>query len=197
MARRKVNITMPNLDNLNLEVRLEGQWTQLDRLSDKFIPSVKLGYDKGISHFAQRILSVVKRSLATGIPPPNSGTRWPELADSYVKRYGQHPIYHLTGLYFRSVDLWEYKSRTLVGLPINKRRADSGGLTLNQLAVILEYGSRLDGTWATGYIPARPIWGPTLKSVGGTEELKKIILTNIRRQLRVDCGVHARQVRYG
>lgn len=197
MARRRVNVIMPNLNDLNLEVRVDGQWEQLDKLADRFVPSVQKGYQNGVNLFARRLLAVVKRALATGTPPPNSGVRWTELSDSYVKRYGRHPIYHLTGLYFRSVDLWEYKSRTLIGLPVNKRRAGSGGITLNQLAVILEYGSRLDGTWATGYIPARPVWGPSLKSVGGPEELKKTILTNIRRQLRTDCGVNARQVRYG
>lgn len=186
---KKVNITLPNISDLSLEIKLEGDWNKVNYMVENLGTSIQRGYDMAISKFARDLLRIVKRSLVTGIPPIGGGVTWQPLSPSTIKRYGKHPIYNLTGLYSRSVGLYQYKSRTLVGLPIGTRRSSQNKLTLNQLAIILEFGSR------DGKIPSRPVWSPSLRAVGGKVKLRKSILTEIRRQL-LKYGVKPNQVRW-
>lgn len=186
---RKVNLTLPNIADLNLQVKLEGDWRRLDVLSDELGPSIQQGYDIATNKFANHLLKIIKKSLHTGIPPFGSGVHWQPLAQSTIKRYGPHNLFYLTGLYARSVGLYSYKSRVLVGLPINNRLSSQKNLTLNQLAKTLEFGSH------DGRIPSRPLWGPAIKSVGGRTQLKRMILTEIRRKLN-QHGIKANQVKW-
>lgn len=188
MARR-VNITLPKVSDLTPQVKLEGDWEKVTALVENLGPSIQRGYDVAVNKFARDLLRIVTRSLTTGIPPIGGGVTWQPLSPSTIERWGQHSIYNLTGLYSRSVGLYSYKSRTLVGLPIGTRRASQKKLTLNQLALILEHGSK------DGRIPARPVWGPSLAAAGGKAKLKKSILTEIRRQL-LKHGVRPNQVKW-
>lgn len=186
---RKVNITLPNISDLTLQVKLDGDWQKVDRLVSNIGPSIQTGYDKAISSFSKKLLGIVKKSLTLGIPPVGGGVVWQPLSPATIRRWGQHPIYNLTGLYSRSVGLYVYKSRVLVGLPINHRRSSQKKLTLNQLAKILEFGS------SDGRIPPRPVWAPSLKACGGRKEIKKLILTSIRKEL-LKYGIRPNQVKW-
>ena len=186
---RKVNITVPKLSGLTLHVKLEGDWQKVDALVSDLGPSIQRGYDSAVNSFAKKLLSIVKKSLTLGIPPVGGGVVWQPLAPATIRRWGQHPIYNLTGLYSRSVGLYVYKSRTLVGLPIGTRRSSQKELTLNELAKILEFGSN------DGRIPARPVWSPSLKAAGGRDSIKKLILTSIRKEL-MKKGIRPNQVKW-
>lgn len=187
MAKR-ISISLPRLSDLTLQVKLEGKWTTLENLGDNLGNAVKTGYDIAIQKFSSDLLRIIVKSLTTGIPPVGGGVVWEPLSPATIKRYGKHNIYYLTGLYSRSVGLFKYRSRTLVGLPYNTRRSSQKKLTMNQLAIILEQGT------SDGRIPARPVWAPSLKAVGGKGKLKKSILTEIRRQL-LKYGVRPNQVK--
>lgn len=185
---RKVNISLPRLSDLNIQVKLEGDWVSLEKLGDNLGKDIQTGYDTAIRKFSRNLLQIVVKSLTTGIPPVGGGVVWQPLSPATIKRWGQHNIYYLTGLYSRSVGLYKYRSRTLVGLPIGTRRSSQKKLTLNQLAIILEHGS------ADDRIPARPVWAPSLAAAGGREKLKKTILKEIRRQL-LNHGIRPNQVK--
>ena len=182
---RKVNITLPKVSDLVLQVKLNGEWQKVESLVGNLGPSMQRGYDK----FSRNLLAIVKKSLTLGIPPVGGGVTWQPLAPSTIERYGQHPIYNLTGLYSRSVGLFRYKSRVLIGLPIGIRRSSQKKLTMNQLAIMLEFGSK------DGRIPPRPVWAPSLKAAGGKNKLKQLILTEIRKELQ-KYGVRPNQVKW-
>lgn len=183
-----VNITLPKVSDLVLQVKLNGEWQKVESLVSNLGPSMQRGYDEAVSKFSHNLLAIVKKSLTLGIPPVGGGVIWQPLAPSTIKRYGQHPIYNLTGLYSRSVGLFRYKSRVLIGLPIGARRSSQKKLTMNQLAVMLEFGSN-------DRIPPRPVWAPSLKAVGGKDKLKQLTLTEIRKELR-KYGVRPNQVKW-
>ena len=185
---RKVNITLPKVSDLVLQVKLNGEWQKVESLVSNLGPSMQRGYDKAVNKFSRNLLAIVKKSLTLGIPPMGGGVTWQPLSQATIKRWGQHPIYNLTGLYSRSVGLYRYKSRVLIGLPIGTRRSQKK-LTLNQLARILEFGSN------DGRIPPRPVWAPSLKAVGGKNKLKQLILTEIRKELQ-NYGVRPNQVKW-
>ena len=195
MARR-VNINLPNPGNLEFQIKLEGDWVKVSQYIDSLAPSIQRGYDIATSRFAKSLLVIVKRSIVSGTPPKGGGVTWEPLSPATIHRYGDHPIYYLTGLYHRSVGFFKYKSRTFIGLPINRKRSSNGGLTLNQLAIILEYGTGgMGGGKIGGTIPPRPLWGPSLKSIGGKEKLKSQIITELRRQLS-KYGIKPNQVKW-
>lgn len=189
MATRKVNINLPKISDLVLQIKMNGDWQKVDRLVSNLGSSIQTGYDKAIDSFSKKLLAIVKKSLTLGIPPVGGGVVWQPLAPATIRRWGQHPIYNLTGIYSRSVGLYYYKSRVLVGLPVGSRRSSQKKLTLNQLAKILEYGS------SDGRIPPRPVWATSLKACGGITQIKKLILTSIRKEL-FKYGVRPNQVKW-
>lgn len=188
---KSVNVTIPDISKLEIQVHLEGQWVNMDRLSRNMQQAIEDGYERGLDIFAQKLIGIVRRSLTTGTPPRNSGVIWEPHAISTTKKWGAHPIYNLTGSYARAVGVHAYRSRTLIGLPINIGKASKSGgkITINQLALTLEFGSANRG------IPPRPVWHPSLKSAGGRTELKKVLLKNIRQILFQRTGIRANQVR--
>lgn len=171
-----------------VELHLEGNWVGVEKLTNGLPESIRKGYEKGSEKFSKVLIGVVRRAIKSGRPPQGSGAHWEPLSDNTIKRWGNHGIYNLKGVYSRSIGIHKYKSRTFVGVPIGSRPSNpNSSLTLNQVAIILEYGGNK--------IPDRPLWAPSLKSVGGTSKLKKEIIHGIRTQLYKDFGINPKQIR--
>ena len=87
-----------------------------------------------------------------------------------------------TGQYLRSVQIVKQKNRTYVGIPTNLKKTRKGDRTskrtLNQVAIMLEYGSR------GGNLPPRPLWAPAFEQVGGKKVLKETIVRELRKEIR-------------
>lgn len=173
----------------DIEIRLEGNWRLVDQFMEELASNIQSGYDIAVSKFSKKLMGIIKKSMITGTPPQGGGVYWEPLASSTIKKYGNHPIYYLTGLYCRSIGIYKYRGKTLIGLPRNFKKASNQKITLNQLAILLEYGSK-----GGGNIPPRPLWRPAVKSVGGIVELRKSALTEIRRKF-LKYGFKANQVR--
>lgn len=197
---RKVNINIPGPGSFVPQIKLYGQWQRAVNQVNGLAPAIQRGYDEATLKFSRRLLRIVKEAIATGTPPKGSGVYWEPLSPATIKRYKNqypgHHLYYLSGLYYRSVGFFHYKNRTMVGLPINKKRSSQGGLTLNQLAKILEFGTGgMGGGKQGGTIPARPLWAPSFKAAGGMGELKREILKSLRTQL-YKLGFKANQVKW-
>lgn len=190
MAKR-INVTVPNYNSLipRFEIRDNGNWVRLEKVASELAPSIKLGYDEAVDLFAKKLKDIVKRAIASGTPPKGSGIAWAPHSEATIRRYGAHNIYYLSGEYMRSVDIYRYRSRTLIGLPINRKHtATNTRLTLNQLAVLLEYGGK--------YIPARPLWRPAMNAVGGRAKLRENIIKSIRKKIMARTGLRANQIKF-
>lgn len=193
MASKTTNITIPQLPNI--ELHTTGDWVKVMDLTDNIGNTILKGYQKGSDKVSRLILNIVRRSLASGRPP--SGTHWPPLSQVYneklKKKYPGHKIYNLTGLYSRSVGIYKYKNRTLIGLPYNAKPSNPRSkISLIEVAIILEFGNRQS---SISSIPARPLWKPSLKAIGGNNRLKKEIMWGIRSQLYLDFGINPKQIK--
>lgn len=187
MASSKVNLTIPKPE---IEVYLYGEWTKAIHLTDNMKYSLDKARTTATLKYGRLLLKTVRNSILTGRPPKGSGVRWPALSDSTIKNYGKHSIYNLKGTYLRSIGIHTYKSRTLVGIPIRSKPSNpKSRLTLNQVAIILEHGSK------DGKIPPRPLWKPSIQSVERIKPLKKLLIKEIRSQLLKDFNIYAKQVR--
>lgn len=190
MASKKVNITMPELPQI--ELHLFGNWQKVTSLISGMGPSIQRGYDKGVRRCSRAILIIVRRAVNTGLPP--KGTYWQPLSQATIRTHGKHGIYRLKGLYARSIGMFQYKGRTLVGIQANIKVPDTN-ITLNQLAIILEHGSKVNPDGGGNGIPKRPLWSASFKAYGGIDKLKKEILRDIRRSLIKEHGLNSSQIR--
>ena len=182
MPSKSVNITLSTpVGPLEIYVDKREQ-ARAERLIAKTPSILNKGYAKGTEKFGNQLLRIVRRSLNNGLPPPGSKVSWPPHATATLKKYGAHTLLNLTGQYARSVTMVTQKDRTFVGLPPGLRKITYSGRTsrktLNQIAIMLEYGSR------DGNLPPRPLWKPAFEAAGGNVVLEKEIRNQLRKELR-------------
>lgn len=164
-----------------VEIINQGNWEKVDKGLAQLQPAIKKGYEVGVSRFSNKLLRIIRKAISTHTPPAGSGISWAPLS----RKSKGKGIYYNKGDFYRAVGIYQYRNRILVGLPPGTKHYS--GLTLNQLAIILEYGN--------DKIPARPLWRPSLKSAGGRKELKRILLKEIRRTIMSRTGLKANQIR--
>lgn len=182
MAKRQTSSISTYLPLVpKIEIINQGNWERADRGLSQLQPAIQKGYDKGASIFTNKLLRIIRKAVATHTPPAGSGISWPPLSRP-SKGKG---IYYNKGDFYRAIGIYHYRGKTLVGMPSGNRHYS--GLTLNQLAIILEYGNEK--------IPARPLWRPSVKSAGGVKELRRILLREIRRSIMSRTGLKANQIR--
>lgn len=155
------------------------QQRRAEELLRKVPDIMRKGYSIGSRNFGNKLRNMVRKCLSTGSPPPGSGVSWPPHSVSTIKQLGEHTLLNWTGQYQRSVQIVETKRRVYVGLPITTKIRKSGkssGKTLNQVAIMLEYG--------TEHIPPRALWNPAFRVLGGKDALKKEIRNQLRKEIR-------------
>lgn len=184
MPTKSVNITLSTpFGNLRIYSDPKQQ-AKAERLITRTPSILTEGYRKGTEKFGNQLLRMVRKCLNTGVPP--RGVSWPPHSAATVKRYGEHTLLKLTGQYVRSITIVKMKNRTFVGLPIGVHKVTFTGKvskkTLNQVAIILEYGSR------DGYVPPRPLWSPSYEAIGGKEVLKQAIVNELRKGIRKEIN---------
>lgn len=182
MPSKSVNITI-SIPIGPLEIYVDKrEQARAAKLIAKNPSILNKGYAKGTERFGNQLLRIVRRSLNTGVPPRGSNVSWPPHAPGTIRKYGDHTMLHLTGQYARSVTLVKGRKRIFVGLPIEIRKITYTGKTsrktLNQIAIMLEYGSR------DGNLPPRPLWSPVYEAAGGKEGLMKEIRNAVRNEIR-------------
>lgn len=181
MAKKvNINISLP-IGSVQIYVDPRKQM-QAEKLITRTPQIMQRGYDLGSRKFGNQLLRIVRRSLNNGLPPPGSKVSWPKHSIATLKKYGAHTLLNLTGQYARSVTMVTQKDRTFVGLPPGLRKITYSGRTsrktLNQIAIMLEYGSR------DGNLPPRPLWQPAFEAAGGNKVLEKEIRNQLRKELR-------------
>ena len=160
----------------------------------KEMPEIETrAFHKGCTNFGKMLATYVRRCIKTNTPP--HGVSWPPHSEAYLKKYDVKGFWYLSGQMFRSIKLRNYQGGYYVGPnptekavdPVNKYgRSRTSNLTLIQLARLLEVGTfaGAGSSLYTNYIPARPLFRPSFKAVGGTERLKKYLIDNLRKQIK-------------
>lgn len=182
MATKSVNRTL-DIPSGRLEIYVDkAQQARAEKLIQSVPSILTKSYENGTRKFGEKLLRIVKKCLSTGMPPAGSGVSWPPHAEATVKALGEHTLLNWTGQYKRSVNIYHQRNRTYVGLPNRvrkiRKKGKESGKTLNQIAILLEYGSK------DSNLPPRPLWAPAYKAAGGTKVLQKILRNEIRKQLR-------------
>ena len=149
-------------------------------------------YQKACTNFGKMLAKYVRRCIMFNTPP--EGVSWPPHSPDYLKKYNVQGFWYLSGQMLKSIRLRQYQGSYYVGPNPGEKAADpvniygrsrTSKLTLVQLARILEGGT--EGHSNSKFhndIPARPLFRPSFKAVGGTERLKKYLIANLRREVK-------------
>lgn len=191
MAKTQINMSVGTpFGSIDIYVTDKTKLEKARRLVEKSPHILIAAYEDAANRWGKKVVTTARRCIDTGTPPKGSGVSWPPLSPKYAARWGGM-IYYNTAQYYTSIgvhkeDVVLYgtsrtSQRIYIGLPnqVIKRTPTGkpGKITLQKVASILENGTR------SGKIPARPLWGPVYKSLGGKESLKRYIREAIKRQL--------------
>lgn len=160
----------------------------------KSMPEIEtVAYQKACTNFGKMLAKYVRKCIMSNTPP--EGVSWPPHSEDYLKKYDVKGFWYLSGQMLRSIRLRQYQGGYYVGPNPNEKAVDpvnrygrsrTSKLTLVQLARLLELGT-FAGAGSSRYtndIPARPLFRPSFKAVGGTERLKRYLIANLRREVK-------------
>lgn len=160
----------------------------------KSMPEIETtAYQKACTNFGKMLARYVRKCIMSNTPP--RGVSWPPHSEDYLKKYNVKGFWYLSGQMLRSIRLRQYQGGYYVGPnpgekavdPVNKYgRSRTSKLTLIELARLLEGGTKSNSASKhfTNDISPRPLFRPSFKAVGGTERLKKYLITNLRREVK-------------
>lgn len=157
-----------SLYNKNLgrfKVELTGDWGDKIRQLEKLPRRVSQLVLRHQVLFAERLQEKVLDTILNG-----GYGKWEPLSPKYMQFKMSHPaggtggFYQFGGGYMKSVGYIiranKPYSTVIVGI-IGNSKSPVSSLTTKQYALILEHGSLRRG------IPARPVWAPSFKAIGG------------------------------
>lgn len=174
--------------NLTPVISLEGDWDKAVKLIGTGLLSrlVLIGARKGQMAAAEKLKQMIKSNIKRG---GAQGTYWPGYSLQYGERKsrkgGGDKKWRWTDTYLKSVAVINRDGKISVGVPAYARGRvnQKNPLTLGQIAVIMERGSRAHN------IAARPLWRPTLKQFGGKKRIAYHINYHIRKEIFLATGL--------
>lgn len=177
----KIQLTIPSLGNIEIYTDPR-KIAKVNKLISETPKILTEAYLRASYLYGPKLVQAAKRCLRIGMPPHGSGVSWPPHSAKTIKRLGEHTLLNWTGQYMRNIKLVRRGRQVAVGLPPGKIKirgdGERGRLTLTQVAKVLEYGSEARS------IPARPLWEYLWDSVGGNEPYKKVLVREIRKEIR-------------
>lgn len=188
MATISINKTLsPRTLPAEFDVRIyvnPKQQAKAQKLLDSMPHIYHEAYSKATLTFGRKLARLVRRCLKIGQPPPGSHVSWPPHSANTIRRWGEHPLLNLTGTYMRAIRIQSNKSRIWVGVPAGMPGGQKNSkLTLNQIAIIQEFGST---TGTNAFIMPRPLWRPAWKVLAGrnNEKFKVTLMRALQREIR-------------
>lgn len=178
------------IPNFKPRVELFGDWDKAERALINLPNAISVGTNLGRS----AALKELERQIKQNIRNNGGSIGWQPLAERTLnnKKDSKYPtsILRMTGLYYKSIMQWSDNSTGAMFLGLKSRTyyPDKGasGLTVQQVAKVLEYGSSIRN------IPARPLWRPTFRMFGGNARIKGYIIWHVRNQIMLQCGIKAK-----
>lgn len=178
MAYNKNVQVTKDLTKYGTEVVLTGDWDLARNFLGRMDKLIAQGALAGQISAGEKIRAEVRKNIREN----GSSLGWPPLSLLYAEKktgmgFDPNRLLYATGTYYRSIELSIKPPRVSVRV---KPRAShpTSKLTVSQIATILEYGS------SARNIPARPLWGPSFKRIGGAQRVRNIIKWHIANKLR-------------
>lgn len=191
MASTQINLSVGSpFGPIDIYITDKSKLEKAKKLVEKSPNILVDAYNDAAKRFGDKVVKEARKAIERGTPPGGNGS-WAPLSKKYKDRWGGD-IYYNWGQYYRSIGVHREEAilygtsktstRIYIGLPNQVMKTNplgrAGRLTIQKVAKILEVGSK------NGKIPARPLWEPLYKYVGGKASLKRHIQEAIKRQLK-------------
>lgn len=146
-----------------IEIKLEGDWRKTRRFLSVLPFTLKSAARAGEKAAAEKLVAIVKSHIR------KQDLAWEPNADS---KSGDMILVD-TGLYLRSIKSWRSTNGYMAGVPKTVYNPD--GIRVSDYAIYNEFGF--------GRGPARPLWDPSLREMGGNKGVRDIVLKTIALQV--------------
>lgn len=150
-----------------LKINTIGNWGGVMKAFTEMGFDINQAAKNGQISAAKKILKLVKNHIQKQDLP------WEQLQRSTIRRKNSSDIYLDTHIYFESINYWWENKIIKIGV---KRGISypSNGPEVAQVGIWMELGTK--------YMPARPVWGPSIEELG-KEGIKNIVADTIVRKL--------------
>jgi len=177
---------MPSIFNNSLagpaiKFQLFGNWAEAIRIMNKLDPAIKAASLEAQVKILEAIKKTVKRHLR------NQDLPWRPLNQYYRQRKSSGglstDILRGWGNYYNNIEVWKQGSQHFAFIGVKRgiytRSLDGkkSKLDIATIAFINEMGG--------GKVPARPLWGPTIREMGGAKGIKEAFVDELHRRLKL------------
>lgn len=151
-----------------VSVRPFGNWAAARNRTSKLPQTIKRSIRAAEEKVAKRLIKIVREHII------KQDLNWVPLSDAAIKSKGHNKVYRFTGTYFNSLKFWQKGYSVEIGIPRGVYEPRNG-VELWKVATWMELG--------TTKMPARPIWGPSIKELGGRGGMQDIVADTLREKL--------------
>lgn len=157
-------------------IELDGDWNKLGQLLRTLPLTIRKAATVGQRRFAEQY----KKKILQTIHSNGAGLSWDPLQPSYKRFKTKHggnsgTMYQFFGVYVKSIKIKQKDHIISIGIHEGQiGKSMFGDLTVGQYANVLEHGSVARG------IPARPLWSPVYRGMGGNKTLRSYIIKSIK-----------------
>jgi hypothetical protein len=157
-----------------ISIKPFGQWAQARRASSNLSSSIKRSIRAAEEKVAKRLIKIVKGHIL------NQDLPWKALAIETQERKGHDRVYIDSFTYLTSLKYWQKDYTVHIGIPRGIIEPRSK-VELYKVAVWMEYGTK-----GGRRMPARPLWGPSVAELGGSDGMNEIVRETISARLAKD-----------
>lgn len=145
-----------------IEIVFEGDWRKAKRVLNGLPISLKAAATEGQKVAAEKLVKIVVGHIK------KQDLGWAPLSESGARNDDRIMID--SGTYLRSIQAWKSSTAYMAGVP--KGIYNPRGNRVADYAVYNEFGY--------GPGPARPLWGPSIREMGGSKGIQRIIANTMR-----------------
>lgn len=165
--------------NLSKRVKYEffGDWNKADRVLSGLSKRVMRSVNAAVYAYAKNYKKQVIIAISTGL------SSWAPLSPKYVATKSSKGyytgFYQMRGVLIKAIQVEKHPKGIRVNISTDpKFKNRTGTLTASQVVNILEHGSVTKG------IPARPLFGPVWKKMGGNKAFMAYVQERVGKTLR-------------
>lgn len=158
---------------IQIQIKTIGLW-QRELRKMRYLPrDIKVSSNWGQQKAAQKLVGIVKGHLEKQDLP------WAPLAESTKRtKYDWRTLIE-SETYINNIKAFRKGGVYYAG--VKRGVTEPNGIETSVVAAMHEFGSGGSGIG----LPARPLWAPSLKEMGGTRGIRKIVMQAIARKLRL------------
>ena len=168
--------------DLHIRYDLIGNWKEANYMLRTLPVRVTAAVNLATRDFSRKYIRQVKKNIQN----QGASLGWQPLSTNYIDFKTKwadsdpHQIYSFFGAMLSSMKAFKSGSTWVAGIPANTSNErmslirDGNTLTIDEYAAVLEKGT------TNGNVPARPLWQPSYRQIGGNQVLQRTVANYIR-----------------